>query len=122
MPQGCTVIGDEFMNVFSIRNRLIADYQSYVSSFINIRNDQIRMKVESEMASGLLFPDPLIQLNPAFERGRRIEELVNEGILNTECAKIFRIGKDIEGFGKELNLHKHQEEARGCPTRSGYLI
>lgn len=98
------------MNVFSIRNRLIADYQTYVSSFININNQRIRQKVESEMQSGLLFPDPLIQLNPAFERGKRIEELVKEGVLHSECAKIFRVGKDADGFGKELNLHRHQEE------------
>lgn len=99
------------MNIFDIRNHLIADYQSYVSSFINIRNPKILEKVESEMGSGLMFPDPLIQLNPAFERGKRIEELVNEGLLHHECAKIFRAGKSEDDFGRDLRLHRHQEDA-----------
>lgn len=60
------------MNVFDIRNHLTADYQSYVSSFINIRNQIIREKVETEMESWLMFPDPLIQLSPT-ERGNRID-------------------------------------------------
>jgi len=110
------------MNVFSIRNRLIADYQSYVGSFINIRNPRIREKVEQEMESGLLFPDPLIQLNPAFERGKRIEELISEGMLHEECAKIFRVGKEGEHYGKELNLHRHQEEAIRIATEGESFV
>lgn len=99
------------MNVFDIRNHLIADYQSYVSSFINIRSQQIREKVETEMGSGLMFPDPLIQLNPSFERGKRIEELADENVLHDECRNIFRVEKDQNSNGKELRLHKHQEDA-----------
>jgi ATP-dependent helicase YprA (DUF1998 family)/very-short-patch-repair endonuclease len=99
------------MNVFEIRNHLISDYEQYVSSFINIRSLQIREKVNAEMGSGLMFPDPLIQLNPSFERGKRIEELAEEGVLHDECRNIFRVDKDEKSNGKELRLHRHQEEA-----------
>jgi hypothetical protein len=61
---------------------LVDDYGSYVSSFIRIKDDRIEEEVRSNLAEGLLWPDPLIQLNPSFEAGETIDELVNEGILH----------------------------------------
>ncbi|MBW2130187.1 MAG: DEAD/DEAH box helicase [Deltaproteobacteria bacterium] len=81
------------MNVFRLRDRLIADYQKYISGFIQIRDDHIRAKVEDEMGEGLLWPDPLLQLNPCFEPGDSIDELVEKGVLHEECRRIFRKGK-----------------------------
>src|SRR5215204_5075448 len=60
---------------------------------------------------GLLWPDPLIQLNPSFEAGESIDELVDEGVLHEECARIFRVKKDPHDPGKDLRLHRHQSEA-----------
>ncbi len=51
------------MNVFGLRDRLIDDYSSYIRSFIQIRDDRIQELVESELTSGLLWPDPLIQIS-----------------------------------------------------------
>jgi ATP-dependent helicase YprA (DUF1998 family) len=102
------------MNVFELRNQLIKEYGEYVRSFINILDGRIAEKVEKEMEEGLLWPDPLIQLNPSFEFGEQIDELVDAGILHQECRKIFRRDKDKPeslGVGKPLRLHKHQAEA-----------
>ena len=69
-----------------------------------------RSLVDSELAGGLLWPDPLIQLNPSFEPGYRTDQLVDQGILHEECRRIFRINKE-SGEGQPLRLHRHQEEA-----------
>ncbi len=97
------------MDVFKLRNELIRDYERYVNSFINIRDERIKSKVQEEFNQGLLWPEPLIQLNPSFEKGKWIDELVEEGILHPECCKIFRIKGDKED--KSLRTHKHQEDA-----------
>ena len=73
------------MNVFEIRDQLIKDYEAYIKSFIHIRDERIREKVDQELASGLLWPDPLLQLNPAFKPGHYVEELVRDGTLHSEC-------------------------------------
>lgn len=99
------------MNVFELRDRLIADYASYISSFIYIRDDRVRRYVEESLESGLLWPPPLIQLNPSFEPSKSIGELVAEGVLHPECAKVFHADKDRQPGGRPLRLHLHQEQA-----------
>jgi ATP-dependent helicase YprA (DUF1998 family)/very-short-patch-repair endonuclease len=111
------------MNVFDLRERLVSDYANYISSFIEIKEKRIRDYVDESLKAGLLWPDPLIQLNPSFEPGKSIDELVQEGILNQECSKIFRVDKDIDPTGKPLRLHKHQEEAiRVAKTGGNYVL
>ncbi len=102
------------MNAFELRNKLISAYQNYVTSFFYIQEERIRDLVEREMQQGLLWPDPLIQLNPSFEPSETIDELVDSEILHEECRQIFRAGKsktDIHEQGKTLRLHKHQADA-----------
>ena len=111
------------MNVFDLRERLVSDYANYISSFIEIQDKRIRDYVDESLKAGLLWPDPMIQLNPAFEPGRSIDELVQEGILHQGCSKIFRVDKDIDPAGKPLKLHKHQEEAiRVAKTGGNYVL
>jgi len=62
------------MNVFSLRDNLVADYEQYVRSFFMIGDQRIRQTVESHLREGALWPDPLLQLNPSFERGSSIED------------------------------------------------
>jgi len=60
------------MNVFELRQTLISKYQDYVQSFIRIRDQEIEKLVKDELKEGLLWPWPLVQLNPFFERGKSI--------------------------------------------------
>ena len=99
------------MDVFKLRDELISDYSTYIKSFIQINDERIRNKVDEELDNGLLWPDPLVQINPNYESGGSIDDLVEKGILHTLCGKIFRRGKTETDFGKTLNLHKHQTEA-----------
>ncbi|MCK4375916.1 MAG: DEAD/DEAH box helicase, partial [Candidatus Brocadiae bacterium] len=102
------------MNVFELRNRLISDYEECVRSFVRIRDERIREKVDEELERGLLWPEPLIQLNPAFEPGDWIDELVGAGLLHEECARAFRKDKSESATrvsGDPLRLFAHQSEA-----------
>ena len=78
------------MDAFGLQRHVIADYADYTKSFVRIADDRLRRRVEEEMAAGLLWPEPLLQLNPAFEPGRSIDELVDEGVLHRDCGRIFR--------------------------------
>ena len=79
------------MHIFDFRNVLIGDYASYIKSFIQIRDPQINDFVQQKLEAGVLWPEPLIQLNPLFARGESIDELVAQGILHRECARIFLV-------------------------------
>ena len=110
------------MDVFELRNALIADYQNYVKSFIAIRDHRIRDHVDAELAAGAFWPEPRIGLNPAFASGRTIDQLVADGVLHSECARIFRI-KDEAGGSRPLPLYLHQDQAiASASTGKSYVL
>ncbi len=112
------------MDVFGLRNRLVDDYGGYVGSFIRVKDPRIEERVRQSLDEGLLWPDPLIQLNPTFEAGESIDELVGEGVLHEECARLFRAGKeDAHDEGRPLRLHRHQSEAiRVAQSGRNYVL
>ncbi len=99
------------MNVFDFRDRLVADYAAYVTSFISIRDPRIRERVDQDLVEGLLWPEPSIGLNPSFAKGAWIDELVAESVLHAECGRIFRVKRDKDDPGSGLRLHRHQLDA-----------
>lgn len=101
------------MDVFNLRDIIIrGDYARYTSSFIDISDERIRREVTEKFASGLLWPDPLLQLNPSFASGGDIDGLVGEKTLHPLCAQIFRLDKSPESpQGKPMHLYRHQTEA-----------
>jgi ATP-dependent helicase YprA (DUF1998 family)/very-short-patch-repair endonuclease len=107
--------GTSPLDVFELRGKLIEDYGQYATSFVNIADERIRSHVDEELRTGLLWPEPLIQLNPAFESGGTVDELVARGHLNPECQRIFRAKSlltngQVEDRGP-LRLHRHQTDA-----------
>ena len=61
------------MDVFDLRARLVADYQSYTRSFIKIRDPRIAEYVDNALNAGAFWPEPLLQLNPTFLAGGTID-------------------------------------------------
>ncbi len=96
------------MNVFELREKLIGDYSSFVRGFINIRENRIKELVEKELSGGFLWPDPLIQLSPFFEKGESIKDLIGKGILNEECERVFRKKEDLTNLGKQMQINKSE--------------
>ncbi|MFA7693347.1 MAG: DEAD/DEAH box helicase [Candidatus Hydrogenedentales bacterium] len=112
------------MNVFDLRDKLVKDYKNYTKSFIHITDERIHAKVNEALEAGALWPEPLLQLNPTFQPGGTIDQLVADKTLHPECAKIFRIGKtDRDLTGKPLQLHRHQTEAiRKAKESKSYVL
>lgn len=112
------------MDIFRYRGRLIDDYSSYVSSFVTVREPRIADIVDRTFRDGVLWPDPLIQLNPAFEPGEWIDDFVADGVLHSLCGKVFRKGKsEQDRHGKPLRLHRHQAEAiKVAASRRNYVL
>ncbi|XWX05294.1 DEAD/DEAH box helicase [Aggregatilineales bacterium SYSU G02658] len=105
------------MDVFKLRQQLTQDYANYASSFIQIRDQRLYETVHQSLQEGVFWPDPLIQLNPSFESGGSVNELVDAGLLHEECRRIFR--KDKQTGGQPLRFHRHQREAIEI-ARSGH--
>jgi superfamily II DNA or RNA helicase len=101
------------MNIFSVHADVIKDYKSYITGFINIQDESIRKTVENELEAGKLWPDPLLQFNPAFRAGDSVETLCNEGILHPAVANIFH------GY----SLYEHQADAiRKGRQGEGFIV
>jgi superfamily II DNA/RNA helicase len=89
------------MDIFKTHRNIVADYESYIRSFLKISDDRIRKAVELELGRGKLWPEPLLQFNPSFEKLAKIEDLVANGTLH----------RDIRDIFKGFRLYRHQVEA-----------
>ena len=105
------------------RDELVGDYAAYISSFIKVKDERLNRHVDEELKSGLLWPDPLIQLTPSFEPGKWIDDLVSEGILHSACSRVFRLNKAQPEKEKPLRLYRHQSDAvRTAHTGANYVL
>ncbi len=97
-------------NVFQFRNQLIERYGSFSRSFVRIAAPDIQAEIEHQYAQGRYWPEPLVQINPNYQRQGTVQQLAEQGILDSACADIFQVGK-TEGSPQPLHLYKHQMEA-----------
>ena len=93
------------MDVFDLDRALVQDYASFARSFTQIRAPDIRNQVDAIYASRRFWPEPLITVNPHFERGSSVEALVRNGSLHEDVARVFRVD------GQSITLHRHQMQA-----------
>lgn len=98
------------MDVFDLDQSLVSDYERFARSFTQIRADDIREQIDAIYASRRFWPEPLITINPHFERGASIDELVANGSLSAQTGKVFRID------GQGIILHRHQTQALAKAT------
>lgn len=90
------------LDIFALRDEVVGEYRAFVESFVHVREPRLARFVREELAKGRLWPDAILELNPAFERGPSLGELAREGVIREETARF---------FGRELRLFRHQEEA-----------
>ena len=93
------------MNVFELDQALVNDYERFARSFTLIRAPDIRSHVEALYAGDRFWPEPLISINPRFERGASIDQLAGAGSLHEATVQVFSID------GKPLSLYRHQAQA-----------
>ena len=93
-------------NIFDLHKDILDDYKLYIDSFINIDDKRILETVKKDFDSGNLYPEPLVQFNPSFETGGKVEDLVVAGILVKDFNNIF-----YDETGNSWSIYKHQTEA-----------
>jgi len=89
------------MNVFETHQQIIAKYDQYIRSFVNIRDEGIRSQVEEELGQGKLWPEPLLQFNPSYEVAGAVKSLTGPGHLHPDLGDTF----------KDYFIYRHQAEA-----------
>ncbi|MFC5747984.1 DEAD/DEAH box helicase [Actinomadura rugatobispora] len=107
------------MDVFGVHERLIDDYSAFTSSLVQVRDPEIAAHLRQEKAEKVRWPDPWLSLNPNFEPGGTVTDLVRQEVLHPFCDRFFRAkdGPDDPG-SRTLTLHRHQREAIDA-ARSG---
>jgi hypothetical protein len=89
------------MDVFTLRDATVDQYAGYVSSSLKVADERLRGWLQEQLGKGIFWPQPLLQLNPSYEFGCFLQDLVDEGKLHPQC---------IHFFGN-IRLYKHQQEA-----------
>ena len=97
-------------DVFQFRNQLVDRYSNFSRSFVQIAALDIRQEVERQYQDGRYWPEPLVQINPNYQRKGTVQTLAAEGVLHRVCADVFQVGKP-EGLPQPLHLYAHQLEA-----------
>ena len=102
------------MDAFDLDETVIERYKAFARSFTNIRSPELNAKVDELYATKRFWPEPLIQLNPHYAGGGSIQDFIDAGDLEPECAEVFR---DLSTSGsprdRTLRLRKHQQQAIG---------
>src|SRR5256886_249501 len=105
------------MNVFELDQALVNDYERFARSLTLIRAPDIKQQVEELYASDRFWPQPLISINPRYELGASIDQLVASRLLHEATAKVFSID------GKPLSLYRHQAQAVAKATgRQNFVV
>jgi superfamily II DNA/RNA helicase len=89
------------MDAFRLRENVIDSYRDYLLSFLKVKDDRIRNKVEESFYNNGIIKEPLIQFNPSFQKGVSLEDLERSGEIHTNVKTAFGI----------YDLYRHQVEA-----------
>lgn len=89
------------MDAFKLHEQVIDNYRSYIKSFMNIKDKRIESVVKDAFENAGFIPEPLIQFNPSFAKGEKLEDLVQLGKVHAAIPSVFG----------SYNLYKHQVEA-----------
>jgi hypothetical protein len=78
------------MDVFALQQKIVSDYRHYIESFVRINDERIDHFVQEQFEQGALWPDAILQLNPAYEFGPTLGELAARDIILKATADFFR--------------------------------
>lgn len=103
------------MDVFSLRDFVVAEYKQFATSFTKIFAADIREQVSAIYARNHYWPEPLIQINPNYKRTTTVADRIEAGLLDTSCRPIFTSPPPgVAPGGETMALYKHQEQAIAC--------
>ncbi|WP_406516442.1 protein kinase domain-containing protein [Streptomyces sp. NBC_00134] len=113
VPRRATRVPDA-MDVFGIHRELIDEYERFTKGATVVRDGRISGFIEDDLAGKSQWPDPWLSLNPFFDDGGNVQDLVRDSVLHQKCAEIFQAGKKEDArrpSGRPLTFHRHQREA-----------
>ena len=112
------------MDVFEVREQLVSDYRSFTAAFVEPRDERIADFLNQQIIAGAQWPDPWLSLNPSFETGGTVSDLVRDGRLHPECEQIFRVKQHRDDPGRVgLTFHRHQADAiAAAATGHSYVL
>src|SRR5699024_3692645 len=90
-----------------------------------IRDDRIADRLREDLEAKNQWPDPWLSLNPFFDTGGAVHELVQEGLLHEETARIFQKGKTEHSTtckGERITFHRHQRQAVDAARTAGSSV
>lgn len=93
------------MKAFDFDSYLIDRYASFSRSFTKVRTEDLSTAIQDEYSAGRFWPDSLLSLNPRYESGPSIDELVATGDLDEATGQIFRFGS------YPIRLYRHQAQS-----------
>ena len=96
------------MDVFKLRDTVVDEYRQYVESFVRVLDPHINEHVHTRLEDGELWPEAVLQLNPAYEMDKTLGELAEAGSITRETARF---------FGDDIRLYRHQREALDIAQR-----
>jgi superfamily II DNA/RNA helicase len=97
------------MNIIDLYDNLKHSYKDYLKSFVTIKDNRIKEKVQEAINSEKLWPESLIQFNPNFAKGIGVTEMIAKGLpIHTDLVKFF-----------DTPFYKHQQDAieLGCQDK-----
>jgi hypothetical protein len=63
------------LDIFNIHEKVVDDYGEYVQSFLQVRDERAEQFIKDKLIDERnLWPDALIQLNPAYEKASTVED------------------------------------------------
>ena len=112
------------MDVFDLDRRVVGEYSDFARSFTRMRSPDIRARIDEQYASDRFWPEPILQLNPHFQVGASVGDLVAGGLLHADTAKFFQQPGPASGeAGPPFDLYKHQVEAiQRAASGASYVV
>ena len=112
------------MDVFDLDRRVVGEYSDFARSFTRMRSPDIRARIDEQYASDRFWPEPILQLNPHFQVGASVGDLVAGGLLHADTARFFQQPAPASGeAGPPFDLYKHQVEAiQRAASGASYVV
>ena len=107
------------MTIFDLHAAVLADYRDFVASFIHVADPRLQEFVDRALAEEAhLWPDPLLQVSPSYQRDQSVDDLARGGVIHPETARIFR-----RADGAPFVLYRHQRQAlQKARDRQSYVV
>ena len=93
------------MKAFQFDHTVVDNYARFSRSFTAIRASDLQEAISREYDEGRFWPDALLSINPRYETGPTVDDLVGSGDLEPETAQIFQFGST------PIRFYRHQGQA-----------